>query len=276
MNRYDDAQLGALIDEAIARALNGDPRPAQPREAPPVSAADVAGMIDHTLLKPDATKAQVHWLCREAADMGFATVCVNPTWAPECVERLAESETGVCTVIGFPLGANDPEVKAFEAERALKEGAREVDMVLNVGRLKDKQYGYVYRDIAGVVKAAAAHRGLLGGRPGGLVKVIVETGLLTDEEKVAACVLAQAAGADFVKTSTGFSGGGATPEDIALMRAVVGPEMGVKASGGVRTGEDACRMIAAGASRIGASAGVQILNDLQGAASGPAEARGGY
>lgn len=211
----------------------------------------LAGMIDHTLLKPDATPDQIAQLCFEARKYGFASVCVNPAWVPLCAQLLQGSPVKVCTVIGFPLGATAPEVKAFETQNAIDHGATEIDMVLNIGALKARDLDLVARDIRGVVQTAHAR--------GPIVKVILETALLTDEEKTIACLIAKEAGADFVKTSTGFSGGGATVQDVALMRRVVGPEMGVKASGGVRTYEDAESMIKAGATRIGASAGVKII-----------------
>lgn len=188
-----------------------------------------ARMIDHTLLKAEATKEQIEKLCAEAKQFNFASVCVNPTWVKRSSELLQGSDVLVCTVIGFPLGANTPAVKAFEAKDAIANGAKEVDMVINIGALKDKNYEHVQADIAAVVEAA---------KGSALVKVIIEACLLTDEEKVKACELAVAAGADYVKTSTGFSTGGATAEDIALMRKTVGPELGVKASGGVRSLED--------------------------------------
>ena len=212
---------------------------------------NLAGIIDHTLLKPDATPDQIAQLCFEARKHGFASVCVNPGWVPLCAQLLQGSPVKVCTVIGFPLGATAPEVKAFETQNAIDHGATEIDMVLNIGALKARDLDLVARDIRGVVQTAHAR--------GPIVKVILETALLTDEEKTIACLIAKEAGADFVKTSTGFSGGGATVQDIALMRRVVGPEMGVKASGGVRTFEDAESMIKAGATRIGASAGVKII-----------------
>lgn len=212
---------------------------------------NLAGMIDHTLLKPDATPDQIAQLCFEARKYNFASVCVNPAWVPLCAELLKGTSAKVCTVIGFPLGATAPEVKAFEATNAINQGATEIDMVINIGALKARDLDLVAKDIRGVVVAAHSRNVL--------VKVIIETALLTDEEKVIACLLSKEAGADFVKTSTGFSGGGATVNDIALMRRVVGPEMGVKASGGVRTYEDAESMIKAGATRIGASAGVKII-----------------
>jgi deoxyribose-phosphate aldolase len=211
----------------------------------------VAHMIDHTLLKPDATPDQIAQLCFEARKYNFASVCVNPGHVELCADLLRGTPVKVCTVIGFPLGASAPEVKAFEAETALKDGATEIDMVINIGALKGKDHTLVAQDITGVVRVAHA--------AGALVKVIIETALLNDEEKVTACLLAKEAGADFVKTSTGFSGGGATVEDISLMRRVVGPEMGVKASGGVGDYDDAREMMDAGATRIGASAGVKIV-----------------
>ena len=210
----------------------------------------IAKCIDHTVLKPQTTEAAVRKLCAEAAQYGFASVCVNPCWVALCADLLKDTEVDVCTVVGFPLGANTSAVKAFEAAEAIRQGATEVDMVLNVGALKDGNADLVRADIAAVVEAA---------RGKALVKVILETCLLTDEEKRIACRLAKEAGADYVKTSTGFSTGGATEADIALMRAEVGPEMGVKASGGIRDYATAQAMIRAGASRIGASAGVQIV-----------------
>ena len=213
--------------------------------------ASLAKMIDHTLLKPDATPEQIAQLCFEARKYQFASVCVNPAWVKLCAQLLEGSPVKVCTVIGFPLGATASEVKAFETTNAINQGATEIDMVINIGALKARELELVAKDIQGVVNAAHA-RGII-------VKVILETTLLTDEEKTIACLLSKEAGADFVKTSTGFAGGGATIEDVALMRRVVGPEIGVKASGGVRTFEDAASMIQAGATRIGASAGVKIL-----------------
>lgn len=215
---------------------------------------DIASMIDHTLLKPDATADQIAQLCYEARKYNFASVCVNPTHVKLCAELLQGTQAKVCTVIGFPLGASSPEVKAFEAQTALKDGATEIDMVINIGALKAGDLTLVARDINEVVKVG--HGG------GAIVKVIIETALLNDEEKVTACLLSKEAGADFVKTSTGFSGGGATVEDISLMRKVVGPEMGVKASGGVRDFEDAQNMVQAGATRLGASAGVKIVQGM--------------
>lgn len=212
-----------------------------------------AGMIDHTLLKAESTKVQVEQICAEAKQYGFASVCVNPTWVKFSADQLAGTAVKVCTVIGFPLGATTSAVKAFETKDAIANGAGEIDMVINIGALKDGNFDLVREDIKAVVDAAN----------GTLVKVIIESCLLTDEEKVKACELAVEAGADFVKTSTGFSTGGATAEDIALMRKTVGPEIGVKASGGVRSLEDMQLMVENGATRIGASSGVAIMNGLK-------------
>ncbi|MFN2280737.1 MAG: deoxyribose-phosphate aldolase [Anaerolineales bacterium] len=213
----------------------------------------MASLIDHTLLKPDATADQIAQLCYEARKYKFASVCVNPTHVKLCAELLHGTQVKVCTVIGFPLGASSPEVKAFEAQTAIKDGATEIDMVLNIGALKAGDLTLAAQDIHEVVR--------VGHNAGAIVKVIIETSLLNDEEKITACLLAKEAGADFVKTSTGFSGGGATVEDITLMRRAVGPDMGVKASGGVRDFEDAQSMVKAGATRIGASAGVKIVQE---------------
>ena len=210
-------------------------------------------MIDHTLLKPEATKEQVEKLCAEAKEYTFASVCVNPTWVKTSAELLAGTPVKVCTVIGFPLGASTPETKAFETTDAINNGAGEIDMVLNVGALKSLNMDLVKRDIESVVNAAKGKA---------IVKVILETCLLTKEEIKVASKLSKDAGADFVKTSTGFSTGGATVEDVALMREVVGPDLGVKASGGVRSLEDVQKMIEAGATRIGASSGVLIAQGL--------------
>ena len=238
---------------------NGADRVAYHGEAEDVP-ADLAKYIDHTVLKPDTTADEIDVLCDEALEYGFASVCINPTWVKRSADRLRGSEVKVCTVIGFPLGANTPEIKAMEARRALRDGAREVDMVINIGALKSGQHELVRKDIEKVVDAAH--------ESGAICKVILETALLTDEEKVIASALSKQAKADFVKTSTGFGGGGATVYDVALMRETVGPDMGVKASGGVRTLEDAEDMIAAGATRIGASAGVQIVGGTEGDADG--------
>ena len=205
--------------------------------------------IDHTLLKPDASQEQIETLIEEAKKYDFASVCVNPTWVNFAAQALKATDVKVCTVIGFPLGGKTPELKAFETSDAIQNGANEIDMVINIGALKSRNFDLVERDIRAVVEAAK----------GTLVKVIIETCLLTDDEKVKACQIAQKAGADFVKTSTGFSTGGATVEDVALMRKTVGPDMGVKASGGARSYEDALAFIKAGATRIGASSGVAIM-----------------
>ena len=210
---------------------------------------DLARMIDHTILKADATEMEVEKLCTEALEYNFASVCINPSMVEKAANMLKGSDVKVCTVIGFPLGATTTEVKAFETEDVIKKGATEVDMVINVGKLKEGNIEYVKKDIEAVVNAAKGKA---------LTKVIIETCLLTDEEKVTACKLSKEAGADFVKTSTGFSTGGATASDIKLMRETVGPNLGVKASGGVRSLEDAMAMIENGATRIGASASIAI------------------
>jgi len=211
----------------------------------------LARMIDHTMLKPDATVDEITQLCAEAKQYHFASVCVNPGFVSLCSSFLKGTDVKVCTVIGFPLGANTTEVKRMEAEQAIANGATEIDMVINVGQLKSGNIEYVFNDVNKVVLAAKAHRNVC--------KVILETALLTDEEKVKACLICKKAGADFVKTSTGFSKGGATVGDIALMRKIVGSAIGVKASGGIRSKEDAEAMIASGADRIGASASVKIV-----------------
>jgi deoxyribose-phosphate aldolase len=218
--------------------------------------ADVAEMIDHTLLRPDATRADVETLCREAMTFRFATVCLNPTWVRLAARRLAGSAVGVCSVVGFPLGATTADVKAYEARRAIFDGAREIDMVINVGALKSGDYETVERDIASVTSTCRDC--------GVLSKVIIEAALLGDDEKVTACTLAKAAGADYVKTSTGFGPGGAVVGDVALMRRVVGAEMGIKAAGGVRDLDSLRALVAAGATRIGASAGVRIVQQAKG------------
>lgn len=216
----------------------------------------VAGMIDHTLLKPDATQAEIEKLCREAAEFHFATVCINPTWVATAARLLRGSGVGTCSVVGFPLGATTADVKHYETRRAIFDGATEIDMVINVGALKSGDLRTVERDISAVVDPC--HQCSVG------TKVIIEAALLTDEEKVTACTLSKAAGADFVKTSTGFGPGGATAADVALMRRVVGAEMGVKAAGGVRDLEGLKAMVAAGATRVGASAGVRIVQEATG------------
>jgi deoxyribose-phosphate aldolase len=224
----------------------------------------LAGIIDHTLLKPDATPEKVAQLCFEARKYHFASVCVNPTHVKLCAELLRGSDVKVCTVIGFPLGASETQVKVYEAQTAIEHGATEIDMVINIGALKAGDNAVVARDILSVVE--------VGHGRGALVKVIIETALLTDEEKVVACLLAKEAGADFVKTSTGFSGGGATVHDVELMRKTVGPYIGVKASGGIQTTQDAENMVRAGATRIGASAGIKIVRGGADGAAQPAAA----
>ena len=221
-------------------------------------AGQVATLIDHTLLKADATRTEIEKLCREAAEYGFATVCVNPTWVAMASRLLAGSRSGVCSVVGFPLGATTPDVKHYETRRAIFDGAREVDTVINVGALKSGDLRLVERDIEAVV-APCRDAGVTS-------KVIIEAALLTDEEKVTATTLTKAAGADFVKTSTGFGPGGATAADVALMRRVVGAEMGVKAAGGVKDFASLEAMVKAGATRIGASAGVRIVQQASGGA----------
>ena len=210
---------------------------------------NMAGYIDHTLLKPEATEKQIINLCREAIEFGFYSVCINPSYVGRAVQELLGSTVKVCCVVGFPLGATTTAVKAFETAEAVNAGAAEIDMVMHIGALKSGDEEYVTLDIAAVVKAAA-------GRPG---KVIIETGLLTEDEKITACRLAKTAGASYVKTSTGFGPGGATVADIQLMRETVGPELGVKASGGVRDRDTAEQMLQAGATRIGTSSGVTII-----------------
>ncbi len=286
MREIDEQTLERLIEEVTRQLLvqlDEKPPPGQPAGTTPLSADNFASSvqpvlsagadrlgttlgvaptdeglahtIDHTLLKPDATQDQIAQLCYEARKHGFASVCVNPTQVKLCADLLKDSGVPVCTVVGFPLGATSTDVKVFEAQQAIREGATELDMVINVGALKSRDYEVVERDIAAL--ARACHAG------GAILKVIIEAALLTDEEKVAACQLAKVASADFVKTSTGFGPGGATAEDVALMRRVVGPAMGVKAAGGIRSHADAQKMIEAGASRIGASASVKILQEAE-------------
>lgn len=254
MSISSSSDLSALIADrtpAILEAYHG----IGPVVPVAYGAEQLAATIDHTLLKPEATSAQIRQLCAEAAEHTFASVCVNPCWVELCTELLADAQSVVCTVIGFPLGATLTAAKAYEAAEAIRLGAGEVDMVLNIGRLKEGAYDAVHDDIAAVVESAH--------NAGALVKVIMETCLLTQEEKIAAALLTKAAGADFVKTSTGFNSGGATLADVQLLRLTVGPEMGVKAAGGVRSAADAQQMIGAGATRLGASAGVKIMASLQ-------------
>jgi deoxyribose-phosphate aldolase len=218
----------------------------------PIGTPGLAALIDHTMLKPDATRAEIERLCEEAREHLFASVCIQPHWVPLCAECLAGTAVKVCSVVGFPHGMNKPETKCLEARRAVLDGATELDMVINIGALKSGDVATVERDIRAVVEC---------GRPRATIKVILETSYLTNEEKIEACALAKAAGADYVKTSTGFGPGGASVEDVALMRRVVGAEMGVKAAGGIRDAEIARRLIDAGASRIGASASLKIVQE---------------
>jgi deoxyribose-phosphate aldolase len=240
---------GEEIDEPIDEP--GTPLALQTAVVP--TEGSLSNLIDHTILKPEATQDEIAQICHEAREHGFASVCVNPTHAMLCADLLKGSEVQVCTVVGFPLGATSPEAKAFETRQAIRDGATEVDMVINVGALRSHDYELVERDMAGVAQVCQAG--------GAILKVIIEAALLTDEEKVTACKLAIKAQAEFVKTSTGFGPGGATPEDVTLMRQVVGSQMGVKAAGGIKTKADAEKMIEAGASRIGASASVRIVQE---------------
>jgi deoxyribose-phosphate aldolase len=250
-------ELEQLVSNAWAKAQSSSGADGQPSAAAAkLSAAEVARYIDHTLLQPDATEAQIQQLCREAKQHRFASVCVNPTWVSLARTLLVDSPVKVASVVGFPLGAMLPEVKAFETERAIQAGAHEIDMVINIGRLKSGHHQVVFQDVTSVVAVAR--------RSGALVKAIIETALLTEEEKVAACVLAQAGGVDFVKTSTGFSKGGATVADVALMRRVVGPNLGIKAAGGIRSLQALQELVAAGATRIGASSSVKIMEEVAG------------
>ncbi len=234
-------------DQARAGAGEGDTQPA-------IGATELAGCIDHTLLRPGATGVEIDRLCDEAKSYGFAAVCVNPVWVERAVSRLGQSKVVVASVVGFPLGASRPEIKLAEARRALDDGAREIDMVINIGRLIEGDIGFVADEIKQLT--AAAHQ------VGAVIKVIIETVLLTDDQKRIACEVAAGAGADFVKTSTGFAGGGATVSDVALMLSVVGPTMGVKASGGIRTATDALNLLRAGATRLGTSAGPAIVTEF--------------
>jgi deoxyribose-phosphate aldolase len=245
---------GAPKGSVTPRVASGGATPVLPGASSVRPRPDLARIIDHTLLKPDATRDDLRKLCSEAMAWHFFSVCVNSVNVPFCREQLRGSTVAVCAVVGFPLGAMTPNAKAFETTEAIRAGADEIDMVINVGALRSKDYALVLDDIARVVGAA-------GGRT---LKVILETGMLTRDEKVIACALSKAAGASFVKTSTGFGVGGATAEDIALMRATVGPELGVKASGGVRSAADADRMVAAGATRVGASSSVAIVSGQTG------------
>ncbi len=249
VTEYGDGLVDVCRDLGICRLGSGPGVTAAPR---------LAGLIDHTILKPDATQAEIEKLCAEANANGFASVCVQPSWVPLCADLLAGSTVKVYTVIGFPHGMNKAETKSFEARRAVLDGATELDMVINIGALKSKNLAAVERDIRAVVES---------GKPRATIKVILENAYLTDEEKAEGCALAKAAGADYVKTSTGFGPGGATVEDVALMRRVVGPDMGVKAAGGIRDAVAARKMIEAGATRIGASASLAIVQEGTSAAS---------
>lgn len=262
----DSADLGALgctsihvqvCPDSVRHVVDAGACRIAVRDGNAAHLSTLGATIDHTLLRPDATTAEIDKLCAEAMQYRFASVCVNGTWVKRCAEILAGSGVLTCTVVGFPLGATTPEVKAYEAQRAIEDGACEIDMVLNIGALKSGDDDFARRDIAGL--AEVCHRRCAK------LKVILETCLLTDEEKVRACRLAREAGADFVKTSTGFSKGGATVEDVRLMRETVGPTMGVKASGGVKSSSDARAMLQAGATRIGASASVAIVKGEAGA-----------
>jgi deoxyribose-phosphate aldolase len=266
------ADLQLLIQTAVDAVRGRSSMEPSPDRALPAG-TDVPALIDHTLLKPEASRSDLEALCREAIEHGFATVCVNPAWVSACAKWLREVPRGglftaprVCSVVGFPLGASATEVKRYEAERAIGDGAAEIDMVMNVGALKSGDVRFVERDIAAVV--AACRSG------GALSKVIIEAALLTDDEKIAACTIAQAAGAGYVKTSTGFGPGGATAADVTLMRRVVGDAMGVKAAGGIRDLKTLHAMVSAGATRIGTSAGVRILQEARGHA--PAPSSSGY
>ncbi len=248
-------QVAQRVLRALGKAAEGYevPPPFPPPDPAQLTPETVAAMIDHTLLKPDATAQQIAALCEEGAKYRFAAVCVHPTWVDQCVRALSGSPVKVASVIGFPLGMTLSEVKADEAERVLSLGATELDMVLNIGALKSGNFCLVWNDILAVAEVAHKRDAQL--------KVILETGYLTEEEKIAACIIARVAGADFVKTSTGFGPGGATEADIRLMRHAVGSAMGVKAAGGIRTWEQAVRMILAGANRLGTSSGVRIVEE---------------
>ncbi len=241
---------------SLAREYEQQLPPAPAGLTPPVG-SEVAGWIDHTLLKPEATAAQIRTLCQEAMQYHFASVCINPVYVPLACGMLRDAKENVCSVVGFPLGATLPEHKVYEALACINYGASEIDMVINVGALKSEAYGLVFNEVQSV--AGVTHN------QGAIVKVILETALLTRLEKITACLICQAAGADFVKTSTGFGTGGATVEDVELMRRVVGSDVGVKAAGGIRTYADAVAMIRAGASRLGASAGIKIVQEAEAA-----------
>jgi deoxyribose-phosphate aldolase len=256
-----DRQLDSMVSAGACRFGVRADRPEDAGFSACDLAPPLARMIDHTALKPQTKESDIRELCDEARRYCFASVCVSPCYVPLAAELLRGTPVATCTVIGFPHGMTQSSTKAAEADRAIQDGATEIDMVINIGMMRSGRYDYVESDIRGVVTTARS------ASPGIIVKVILETALLDDREKVIACVLAQNAGADFVKTSTGFASGGATEEDIAMMRRAVGPRMGVKASGGVRSKEDAERMIARGATRIGASASVAIVKGEKGSGS---------
>lgn len=241
--------LSKTIRDNVARAgISSDAR---------ITAQELARYIDHTLLKPDATYAQIAQLCEEARRYGFATVCINPVHVRLCAQLLRGSGVGICSVVGFPLGATPTRVKCYETQQAISDGATEIDMVIHIGALKSKDYDLVREDIAAVVRTCHNNAAIC--------KVIIEAALLTDDEKIKACQLAKEVGADYVKTSTGFGPGGATVHDVMLMRQTVGADMGVKAAGGIRTYQDAVAMLKAGATRIGASASIQIMEGARSA-----------
>jgi deoxyribose-phosphate aldolase len=254
---FTEGELNQLVSKAWVEVQSNPGQENQPAPAAAkLNAAEVARLIDHTLLQPESTEAQIQQLCREAKQYRFYSVCVNPTWVSLARNLLVDSPVKVSTVVGFPFGSTLPEVKAFETERAIQSGAHEIDMVINVGRLKSGNHQTVFQDVTSVVAVAK--------RSGALVKAIIETALLTEEEKVAACVLAQAGGADFIKTSTGFSTSGANVADVTLIRRVVGPTMGIKASGGVRSIQLLQELVAAGATRIGARYSLKLMEELAG------------
>jgi deoxyribose-phosphate aldolase len=252
-----DKSIESIIDGVLhefSSQMKGDRIYPSGQPTPPESFA-LASMIDHTILRPEATAYDIERLCGETIRFHFASVCINPSYVPLAVQFLRGNAVPVCTVIGFPLGTTSTAAKAAEAEQALEDGASELDMVLHVGKLKERDYRYVEQDMKAIVECAARHRAL--------VKVILETCLLSEEEKIIACAIVKYSGANFVKTSTGFGKSGATAGDVALMRRVVGPDMGVKASGGIRNRADALAMVHAGANRIGTSAGVIIVSEKE-------------
>jgi deoxyribose-phosphate aldolase len=261
LSAHDVARIAERVKQLLGEGADNAGGP------PPIPASEVAKLIDHTLLKPEATRADIDRLCEEARRYSFASVCVNPTYVRQAREALRGTPVKVCCVVGFPLGAQPPEIKALEARRAIREGAQEIDMVINIGALKSRDDGLVLKDIRGVVEACKEGRALS--------KVILETALLVEEEKVRGCELSMKAGADYVKTSTGFSSKGATVEDVALMRRTVAPrKLGVKAAGGIRTYGDLVRMVRAGATRVGASSSVRIMEEAMAGAGGAGRGAG--